>query len=80
MTTTDSARVLLPPSLTFERYGADGEVGVLRLSRAAKRNALNDPTVLGIEAFFSAPPGRRQGRGARRGGRRTSAPGWTCPS
>jgi len=29
---------------------------VLRLTRAAKRNALNDPTVLGIEAFFSAPP------------------------
>ena len=56
MTTTDSARVLLPPSLAFERYGADGEVGMLRLSRAAKRNALNDPTVLGIEAFFSAPP------------------------
>ena len=56
MTTTDSARVLLPPSLPFERYGADGEVGMLRLSRAAKRNALNDATVLGLEAFFSAPP------------------------
>jgi enoyl-CoA hydratase/carnithine racemase len=56
MTTTDSARVLLPPSLTFERYGADGEVGILRLSRAAKRNAINDPTVRGIEALFSAPP------------------------
>ena len=47
MTTTDSARVLLPPSLAFERYGADGEVGVLRLSRTAKRNALDDATVLG---------------------------------
>jgi (methylthio)acryloyl-CoA hydratase len=31
-------------------------VAVLRLARPAKRNALNDPTVLGIEAFFSAPP------------------------
>jgi (methylthio)acryloyl-CoA hydratase len=56
MTTTDPARVLLPPSLQFERYGVEGEVGVLRLSRPAKRNALNDPTVLGVEAFFSAPP------------------------
>jgi enoyl-CoA hydratase/carnithine racemase len=56
MTTTDSPRVQLPPSLQFERHGADGEVGVLRLARAAKRNALNDPTVLGIEAFFSGPP------------------------
>jgi enoyl-CoA hydratase/carnithine racemase len=56
MTTTDSARVLLPPSLQFERQGADGAVGVLRLSRTAKRNALDDVTVLGLEAFFSAPP------------------------
>jgi (methylthio)acryloyl-CoA hydratase len=31
-------------------------VGVLRLSRTAKRNALDDATVLGLEAFFSAPP------------------------
>ena len=53
---TDSTRVLLPPSLQFERHGADGEVGVLRLSRTAKRNALDDATVLGIEAFFGAPP------------------------
>jgi enoyl-CoA hydratase/carnithine racemase len=53
---TDSARVLLPPSLQFERHGADGEIGVLRLSRTAKRNALDDATVLGLEAFFGAPP------------------------
>ena len=53
---TDSTRVLLPPSLQFERHGADGEVGVLRLSRTAKRNALDDATVLGLEAFFGAPP------------------------
>ena len=53
---TDSTRVLLPPSLHFERHGADGEVGVLRLSRTAKRNALDDATVLGLEAFFGAPP------------------------
>jgi (methylthio)acryloyl-CoA hydratase len=53
---TDSTRVLLPPSLQFERHGADGQVGVLRLSRTAKRNALDDATVLGLEAFFGAPP------------------------
>jgi (methylthio)acryloyl-CoA hydratase len=53
---TDSARVLLPASLQFERHGADGAVGVLRLSRTAKRNALDDATVLGLEAFFGAPP------------------------
>jgi enoyl-CoA hydratase/carnithine racemase len=52
----DPIEALLPPSLQVERHGADGEVAVLRLARAAKRNALNDPTVLGIEAFFSAPP------------------------
>ena len=43
----------LPSSLQIERHG---EVAVLRLSRAAKRNALNDPTVLGIESFFATPP------------------------
>ena len=44
---------LLPPSLKVERHGA---VVVLRLSRAAKRNALDDRTVLGIEGFFTTPP------------------------
>lgn len=33
-----------------------GEVAVLRLARPEKRNALNDSTVLGIEAFFADPP------------------------
>jgi (methylthio)acryloyl-CoA hydratase len=47
---------VLPSSLQVERHGTDGEVAVLRLSRATKRNALNDPTVLGIEAFFTTPP------------------------
>jgi (methylthio)acryloyl-CoA hydratase len=42
-----------PPSLQVER---DGAVAVLRLCRAAKRNALDDATVLGIEDFFAAPP------------------------
>ncbi len=43
----------LPPTLRVE---AHGEVAVLRLARAAKRNALDDVTVLGIEAFFTAIP------------------------
>jgi enoyl-CoA hydratase/carnithine racemase len=47
------ARVSLPPSLEVEIHGT---AAVLRLRRAAKRNALDDATVLGMEAFFSAPP------------------------
>jgi (methylthio)acryloyl-CoA hydratase len=52
----DRIDALLPPSLQVKRHGADGEVAVLQLTRAAKRNALDNATVLGIEAFFSAPP------------------------
>lgn len=52
----DPGEALLPPSLQVERQGADGQVAVLRLSRREKRNALNDSTVRGIEAFFSSPP------------------------
>jgi (methylthio)acryloyl-CoA hydratase len=44
---------LLPRSLTLHR---DGPVAVLRLARPAKRNALDDATVLGLETFFSSPP------------------------
>jgi enoyl-CoA hydratase/carnithine racemase len=40
-------------SLHFERQDA---IGLLRLDRAAKRNALNDPTVEGLRDFFAAPP------------------------
>jgi (methylthio)acryloyl-CoA hydratase len=43
----------LPPSLQVEQHGA---VGLLRLSRPHKRNALDDTTVRGIEAFFPAIP------------------------
>jgi (methylthio)acryloyl-CoA hydratase len=43
----------LPPTLKAERHG---EVAVLMLARANKRNALDDPTVDGIEAFFSTLP------------------------
>lgn len=42
-----------PASLHFERQDA---IGILRLDRAAKRNALNDPTVEGMRDFFAAPP------------------------
>ncbi len=43
----------LPPSLRAERKG---NIAILRLARPEKRNALDDATVLGIEAFFSALP------------------------
>jgi enoyl-CoA hydratase/carnithine racemase len=45
--------LLLPPSLVVERHD---DVAVLRLSRVAKRNALDDATVLGIETFLGALP------------------------
>ncbi|NJQ01712.1 crotonase/enoyl-CoA hydratase family protein [Streptomyces zingiberis] len=48
--------VPLPPSLRWERQGEHGEIAVLRISRPEKRNALDDPTVLGLEAFFTDPP------------------------
>ena len=43
----------LPPSLSAERRG---EIALLRLSRPEKRNALDDATILGIEAFFTTLP------------------------
>ena len=43
----------LPASLAAERQG---EIALLRLSRAQKRNALDDATILGIEDFFTAIP------------------------
>jgi enoyl-CoA hydratase/carnithine racemase len=49
--TTDFPK--LPQTLRAERRG---KVAVLKLARAEKRNALDDPTVAGIEAFFSSLP------------------------
>lgn len=49
----DAVASLLPRSVTLHR---DGPVAVLRLARPARRNALDDSTVLGLETFFSAPP------------------------
>ncbi|MGM1062256.1 crotonase/enoyl-CoA hydratase family protein [Saccharothrix sp. Mg75] len=43
----------LPPTLQVEDRG---EVAVLRLARAAKRNALDDATVRGLGEFFADPP------------------------
>ncbi len=43
----------LPSSLLARRHGA---VAVLTLNRPAKRNALNDETLLGIERFFTHLP------------------------
>jgi enoyl-CoA hydratase/carnithine racemase len=39
-------------SLEFQR---DGEIAIVHLARIAKRNALDDDTVRGIERFFSDP-------------------------
>jgi len=46
-------RVELPKSLKATRRGP---VAHLRLARAEKRNALDDETVLGLEAFFNGLP------------------------
>ena len=43
----------LPAAVTAER---DGDVGLLRLSRPEKRNALNDTLVNGIETYFNGLP------------------------
>src|SRR4029450_8524462 len=45
--------VELPRSLKAERRG---EIAILFLARPKKRNAIDDPTVFGIEAFFAALP------------------------
>ncbi len=45
--------IQLPRSLKAERRG---DIAILSLARAQKRNAIDDPTVLGIEAFFTALP------------------------
>jgi len=47
------AQPRLPKSLKVERRGA---VAILTLARPEKRNALNDATVLGLDAFFAALP------------------------
>ena len=46
-------RMQLPASLTAER---NGDVAILKLARAEKRNALDDDTIIGIETFFTSLP------------------------
>jgi (methylthio)acryloyl-CoA hydratase len=53
MTSSTNGTTPLPPSLELDWHGA---VAVLRLNRAAKRNALDTATVSGLERFLSAPP------------------------
>ncbi len=53
MTTSSPGFADLPPTLKAERRG---KVAILTLMRGNKRNALDDPTVAGIETFFSALP------------------------
>lgn len=43
----------LPPTLAATR---EGNIGILRLARAAKRNALDDDTVLGLRRYFMEIP------------------------
>jgi len=50
----DFSSIPLPASLIAERQG---DIAILRLNRAHKRNALDDGTVIGIDAFFDALPG-----------------------
>src|ERR1700716_1993786 len=47
------ARQALPSSMTVSQRGP---VTLLRLSRPAKRNALDTATIAGVETFFSDPP------------------------
>jgi len=51
--TTSGEFAELPPTLRAERQG---KIAVLRLTRAEKRNALDDPTVAGLARFFSGLP------------------------
>jgi len=44
------------PDLHFERRGAQQEIAVIRLTRPAKRNALNDGLILAIRELFENMP------------------------
>jgi enoyl-CoA hydratase/carnithine racemase len=49
----DPLDIKLPASLSAE---LEGKVAILRLKRPHKRNALDDETIIGIDAFFGALP------------------------
>lgn len=44
------------PDLHFERRGEEQEIAVIRLTRPAKRNALNDDLILAIRKLFEEMP------------------------
>lgn len=44
------------PNLHFERHGEQQEVAVIRLTRPAKRNALNDSLILALRDLFDNMP------------------------
>ena len=46
-------RNALPDSLRIER---EGNIAIVRLNRAEKRNAIDDATIRGLGAFFAEPP------------------------
>jgi len=50
---TEGLDIKLPASLAAERQG---DVAMLRLTRAHKRNALDDETIIGIDTFFTNLP------------------------
>jgi enoyl-CoA hydratase/carnithine racemase len=50
---TSSFDIRLPRSLKAERRD---EIAILRLARPEKRNAIDDPTVFGLEKFFAELP------------------------
>lgn len=62
--------------IQFEMQGA---VAVVRLNRGAKRNALSDGLVLGLQDIFSNLPEERV-RPSSTATASISVPGWTCPS
>lgn len=51
-----TASATAPPAQFAESLATwtDGPVAVLQITRAAKRNALDDPTILAMEAFFQS--------------------------
>ena len=44
------------PSIHFERCGEQQEIAVIRLTRAAKRNALNDGLIMSLRELFEKMP------------------------
>ena len=44
------------PHIQFERHGAQHEVAVVRITRGAKRNAMNDALVLALRDLFERMP------------------------